>query len=1774
MFGGGANDTVDEASSGEEDQDEDAVMADATPTPGEATVNPDAARQRLFDELMAEGDEDMGFEDFEDVYEDDDENDEAGAATEITNAHLMGDGDTAFRSQSPDVISQDGSGPSESDAPAASVQNDSSRLITAIPRTPKTNAIQGTAAPAYWSDRDSEWRARSSEQDIPVYEDLNKRVRMDFLILYDLRMWKTLRDSLRHLYISTVITVPYFKRVLGLRFASVYTYLAQLYLIGDREPDHSIINVSLQMLTTPSITAEIVERGSFFTKLLAILYTFLTKRQVGHPADVDLTATMSLDSNVMNNRRIYHFFHDLKYLLESPYVKKQIREHEEYLQQCLDFIKLYQGICPNVRAVNEHVEFESDVWISASIIGRDMTKMTRHFCEAFEWTRMQDPTSITRAIRQAGKACIINSMGAEIQRFPDSVLKHTTKFHTVAFNKLHVPNHIYLPYKIVEFEVENEPMSFHYTLHYVLSWLIDCGKSMSKAQLRGLLEFSHDQLQKPDLRSHIKYDLAPATFEEYQLSLFDVPLRVCAWLAQMRAGMWVRNGMTLRHQMQTFRSTSARETSHQRDIFMLQVGLVVLPPSAFLVSMIDRYGLTGLLTGDFTTKPGWEDHHVIDMAEDFIHLLIVLLSDRALLLPAEEEKDMIRLSTKKDIAHALCFKPLSHSELVSRLAERSTDQVGFPQILREMTSYRAPEGLNDSGQYELKQEYYDEVDPYNAWYSKNQREEAENMWKQKKAKMTGQSPEDVVYEPSLRKIRNGVFADLPLFTQEPAFAQVIFYTLQLALHGKFGQISSSRFETFLPGALHLVLLAIQEDRNPGGGVQARPDASFIDAALTAKADAAINSQPATVLSTLFELLNSGKYEAVQPKLRVVIHRMADKRKTLFTAACEELGVGTGWMQSRATSSSADNLAEKKQKAMERNARVMANMRQQQTAFEQNQTAIDWGVDEDDLMDDDEVLVSPSKKVWNYPDGTCIFCQEQANDHRLYGTLSFICESSVFRETNLKDPDYVSEALSSPQNLDHSAAAIRPFGVAGRNIQQISRVKADGSIQTTERRGLGKGWPKGFHTKGPVATGCGHLMHFTCFETYCNATARRHSMQVARNHPERIKENCEFVCPLCKALGNAFLPIVFKAKELVHPQSLQVDSFDDFLNNKAPMIRSKGFMSPQYLKIFQNTAKEALVPGLANKVADMHKPATAVGEMSSRVAARSFQLPAFLGFEQRTETSRPSSRVSSSTDLTQAAAMGDLQKAYVKLQESLVANKIKPHFFPAGQQVESRGFASTEFAKNRTLTSALGFSITSIEIAQRGVEATTGSNWISSISELSLTQLRIFASTVSTHLALTGLDSNFSAVKPSAAQEAVIEVQECVHHQIQQLLGHNFHGEDEIPYSAHSLFDRDIFVFLTECTVYVQPHLHLEVQHLLRLCYLAEIVKVIVAFFQKPETAMKYAENDVVDRTTQAGAMEELAKSECTPQQSEAWSGFVQYLYGHCQTYMRMENHKLSNPNERFAFDQFLRVAVSSYLLPFMRKTLLLMHIRFGIDYDASEATWVDADEPELDRLTRALDLPTLDALVGSLSSGSPSAGALDHIVQHWIQHYKWASMERVRLTPPGAERPDVDIRLAHPGIFELVALPQMQDVLNSEAMSRRCPTTGKDMDDANLCLFCGDIFCGQAQCCQGKFAPAPPDRLGGCSQHLARCGGKIGMFLNIRKCCVLFLNERQGSIFPAPYLDEHGETDMGLRHKKQLFLNRRRYDRLLRDAWLGHGIPSAIARKLEGDVNIGGWETM
>jgi E3 ubiquitin-protein ligase UBR1 len=1564
----------------------------------------------------------------------------------------------------------------QSDTPA---ESDSDTLVGApslshveplmtVPGTPHTRSLplRPSRPPPYWLEKPDGYGTRPGT---PAHEDLWQRLRLDRLILYDLRMWKELRIGIRDVFISTVVSIPEFKRLLGLRFAGVYTGLAQLFLIADREPDHSIINLSLQMLTTPSITSEVVERGNFLTNLLAILYTFLTTRQVGYPTNVDPKATLAFEQGAVTNRRLHHFFMDTKYLLASEFVQDKIREQPRYLLQFLDLAKLHQGICPNQRAVGEHLEFESEAWISASLITREINKLCRHFADSFVWKTNEDATSISRAIRTTAEVVTINSLGAERRRFDQAELKDETKFKTLEAFEFDVQPSTFVgpEYKIVDYVVAKEYLSFHHALHFTLSWLIDRARSMPADHVRQLLHFTRDELQ---LRSN-SLSVPLHKPEDYLLTVFDFPLRVCAWLAQMRAGIWVRNGITLRHQMNQYRSVSQRDVCHQRDLFLLQSALVLCDPSVFLASMIDRFGLMGWMTGNYDASyHGFEDTQAIDVAEDFVHLLIILLSDRTCLLE-EDSTESHLAAMRRDIAHVLCFKPLSFSDMTARLSDKIQNMEEFPAVLHEMARYRAPEGLSDSGTFELKEQYLDLIDPYVHQYNRNQREEAETIYRKHMAKKTGKQASDVVFEPTLQPIKSGLFQNIADFTKTPLFTQVIYYLLGYGLQAPTAtpNIPATRVEAYIQFVLQLFLVAILEDKTEQHDWSEDVPGSFVASALTRAANVGIPERP-TILSLLLAIQEKEEFAGCESKISLVLHRLKQRQQHKFIVAAAALNVPSDRMDTASPASFGVEEKElKKKQALERQAKVMAAFKEQQGKFMANQD-FDWGEDDfSDLEDEDGGLVE-QEKTFKYPSGTCILCQEETNDQKLYGTFGYVSESRILRQTDLQDEDWIDEVTNTPISLDRSADEIRPFGVSGKNRQNVEKINTSGQRVATERQTLGKGFPRTHVKSGPVSTGCGHIMHYACFEVYLQATQRRHVGQIARNHPER-PEFKEFMCPLCKALGNIFLPIIWKPKKITHPGVLETaTTFDDWLESHVATMhksfdedrgKSSAVELSQDRKKLWDYGQQDFIQTIAGHLPDLVRaPVFPPPVQAATQHQHRFQIPAFLAGPTREPDPEP---------VVSVTPMTELFRVYQRLRDTLLSNNIFTNF---AHRPAVTGGDIDDLTHTDSLAHSLAHSISAVEIAQRGVQSDfVRGTLIDKISPQTLTHLQILSETVSSYIAIGSLGNQGSSFTE-------VEYLRTQFEQIRQLfVGHpHVFDPDVLPLDlkiVKPLLGQDSFVFFTLCTTGIVPATDLDVHHVLRLCYLAEIVRVVLAYtggFEGQQSAPQYQQPERFINS------EKVSSGFFSSDQLNNLLFFVCAVYNVASmedspAALDIDNMPVPHHFKSPEFLHFMHTMVSSYALPFLRKAAILMHIRYGIELPHTPMEMVD--ESELSRLTTLLRLPSLADIFSSFANRSNSGHITRSIVGGWVRHLSWVRAGNQTFCPT--------ISLSHPAIFELVGLPKTYDTLTDEAIRRKCPTTGKELTDPALCLLCGEIMCSQAVCCM-----TTKGQRGGCNQHLAK----------------------------------------------------------------------------------------
>lgn len=141
----------------------------------------------------------------------------------------------------------------------------------------------------------------------------------------------------------------------------------------------------------------------------------------------------------------------------------------------------------------------------------------------------------------------------------------------------------------------------------------------------------------------------------------------------------------------------------------------------------------------------------------------------------------------------------------------------------------------------------------------------------------------------------------------------------------------------------------------------------------------------------------------------------------------------------------------------------------------------------------------------------------------------------------------------------------------------------------------------------------------------------------------------------------------------------------------------------------------------------------------------------------------------------------------------------------------------------------------------------------------------------------------------------------------------------------------------------------------------------------------------------------------------------------------------------------------------------------------------------------------------------------------------------------------------------LIDLPVQYDELYSEMAGRKCTRCDKSPCDPGLCLICGEFLCCGDSCCTRPFMPHGPP-VGECTRHAAECGGGVGIVLLLEQCRIAVVGGSMAAYFPCPYVDAHGEEDVGLQRGRPLRLDMARY-RYLESLWLNHRIFTEVSRQ-------------
>ena len=858
--------------------------------------------------------------------------------------------------------------------------------------------------------------------------------------------------------------------LLGSHFAAVYPCIVDAYLLVDREAETSIKYFALQLFTVPSVASHIVRYHDLVTRLLDIIINFFTnqivnKRIVHAPASASEIAELDVDSFPFKSKRFMPVFSDLRYLCHNEPVQQLIARNPSFIRKFAKVCQLFMCVHPNKRAATSHIEYETDAWISVFNVTLSLSRVIKVYGEAFSWaTPSQFIGAISIVVTEILAVCTLENDKLDKSKFSKPA------YHDVLFGDVE--------YTIVDFDILEGWVSFHHSLHWLLAEL-----------LKNVDILSEESLGRVGVASVRDLFMRIAT-EDAILTLIDFPLRgeshnifVLAWtsarlvvlamVAQIRSGLWVRNGFPIRGQLLHYRDFMLRELCYDQDLFILQTSLIILDPNTVIVSILDRFKLLQFFRGA-VIHPTYESAQLSSMVEEVLYVIITLLTEKG-----SATKMSLPVAIRREIIHALAAGPCMYTDLVKRVSERMAEDVCFEHVLRQVANFKAPEATSDTGTYELKDALYEEVNPFYYHYARNRREEVEAVLKARLKKKTGEA--DPVIVPKPIGIEMGPFSILPSLLESEVLLQVMFYAIYniLVLTEAAGTTPPSA-EAILDQAFHLVMIALVERASVFGHLSAlkvfEDGKNLIDVVCAIEHVEHFKPYMARVGWILGEMA------------KVVPEEVQARRKVLSAAG---LGVDAETLKKRA--------------AKARQEAIMAQMKAQQASFAINFEDVD--------EDEDEDMEESPEEVVQY--GSCIVCQEDLNDSKPWGMLGLIQPSRLLRKHPDSHSAYLNELMGLQLSLDRVSQQAPPSTFPAVDTKHHEDV--------TQFAPNFDGFPALYTRFGLHASMCGHVMHVECFQVYNASVRQRQRSHATRNHPEHFQRK-EFICPLCKSLGNIILPI--------------------------------------------------------------------------------------------------------------------------------------------------------------------------------------------------------------------------------------------------------------------------------------------------------------------------------------------------------------------------------------------------------------------------------------------------------------------------------------------------------------------------------------------------------------------------------------------------------------------------------------------------------------------------
>jgi len=499
--------------------------------------------------------------------------------------------------------------------------------------------------------------------------------RLDAWIVADSVVPKGMSKALHVLYMKLIID-PSFKIDFAKAFVRLYAVNSSRLIEGKGTQDDSIFNFSVQIFTVPSLVPLLVKEE----ELLAVLFSCLA---AAFTSALDHEGALNIDHGIFRHSRYMHLVNDLKYVLSMPDIGPMvIQPGSPLLPIWLQIMSFVQGMDAVTRQVGTHVEFESESWLRSFDLTVRLSPVNSAIVAGFiDGIQADVNAGMISSEEPLHRVCAVIRMAVD-----------ALSQWAVALQRRQGQEEVDLPtphgtVRGLQANVLNAPVSFHLPLHRFVSLLLTQSLLHLGLSPRAVLRAYHN----PEF-----LDLVPPA--RLLADLLEYPLEIGVCTAQVRAGLWRRNGNSLLNQSLNYHGSPIAAHMLDLDLPLLRIAAATTPPHIVVTRILHRFGLLewwldptltqqdlkGGSGPPLSTLPAealcrGEGPTLVQMSEECLALLIVLFAEIHRYQPNGPSSCL-----RQELIHRLCVGPCAHSEFVECITSLSRSRLEIECRMEEL----------------------------------------------------------------------------------------------------------------------------------------------------------------------------------------------------------------------------------------------------------------------------------------------------------------------------------------------------------------------------------------------------------------------------------------------------------------------------------------------------------------------------------------------------------------------------------------------------------------------------------------------------------------------------------------------------------------------------------------------------------------------------------------------------------------------------------------------------------------------------------------------------------------------------------------------------------------------------------------------------------------------------------------------------------------------------------------------------------------------------------